>query len=252
MTSPRHDPLWRKYEFAPCLSVFSPYRVYMESLRRAVDLLREAEQRLQDLIAQAAGRGEYDVLPTLADWAKQLSTLAGTAEVPPATETDAEQEVDFGMDEGSPPERLPEPAVKPSPSAAVPRQFIASARGGRRRKKDEYPQFRRDGETLVKIGWSKRERKTYEHRAPRRVLEALLQALRGAGAGGARFAMENVLPLRDPEDRTEIPDYQAYLTLAWLRRTGLLTQHGRQGYSLPTNRDLNRESERLWNELPTG
>ena len=48
---------------------------------------------------------------------------------------------------------------------------------------------------------------------------------------------------------SDIPDYQTYLTLAWLRSIDLITQHGRQGYSLPGDSKLERESERLWGQL---
>jgi hypothetical protein len=115
--------------------------------------------------------------------------------------------------------------------------------------KSEYPKFVREGDSLVKIGWSKREGKPYEHRAPRGVLRALVQALARVGSGGERFTVEGILPLKDAADNSDIPDYQAYLTLAWLRSTGLITQHGRQGYSLPNAEELERQSEQLWGNL---
>lgn len=102
---------------------------------------------------------------------------------------------------------------------------------------------------MVKIGWSKHDRKTYEHRAPRRVLDAFVQAVVRAGAGGERFAMGGILPLKDTVNSSDIPDYQAYLTLAWLRDSGLLAQHGRQGYSLLPDTELPREAARLWAAL---
>src|SRR5262249_8469960 len=121
----------------------------------------------------------------------------------------------------------------------------------RKKKKTEYPKFFREGEALVKLGWSKREGKPYEHKAPRKVLRALVQALAGTCLGEGLFDTERLFPLKDPDDRSEVPTYQAYLALAWLRRTGLVVQHGRRGYSLPEGTDLERESDRLWNELPT-
>lgn len=130
------------------------------------------------------------------------------------------------------------------------------ARKGRRKKqgrgnkaKAEYPRFVREGDSLVKIAWSKSEGKPYEHRAPKGVIRALVQALSRAGAGGQRFTMEPLLPLKDPTDRSGIPDYQSYLTLAWLRSVGLIVQHGRQGYSLPEDVDLEQECARQWSEL---
>lgn len=104
---------------------------------------------------------------------------------------------------------------------------------------------------MVKIGWSKSEAKTYEHKAPRAVLQALLRALIRVGAAGKRFTVEGLLPLKDSASNSEIPDYQTYLTLAWLRNVNLITQHGRQGYSLLPDFDLEQESNRHWDQLDT-
>jgi hypothetical protein len=120
----------------------------------------------------------------------------------------------------------------------------------RKRGKAEYPKFLREGESLVKVGWSRREGKPYEHKAPQSVLLALIQALIQVASGGKRFTTEGVFPLKHLTDYSDIPDYQAYLTLAWLRSAGLIVQHGRQGYSLQEGVDLVRESDRLWNDLP--
>ena len=218
-------------------------------------VLRAAEQRLRDLITQAAARAEYDALPKLADWAKQLNTLLLGAPGVPTAELE-DQAVEFGRDEEKPERKTaaivvaraaPRGGRAPSPPPAATRKSPDT----RRKKKDEYPKFRRDGETLVKIGWSKSDRSTYEHRAPRRVIKVLVAALNRVGDKGTRFTMDSVLPLRDPDEKTDIPDYQVYLALAWLRATKLLTQHGRQGYSLLPEQDLVQESERLWGTLPT-
>ena len=47
-----------------------------------------------------------------------------------------------------------------------------------------------------------------------------------------------------------MPSYQAYLALAWFRVEALVTQHGRQGYSLPEGINLTNEAERRWDKLP--
>jgi hypothetical protein len=61
--------------------------------------------------------------------------------------------------------------------------------------------------------------------------------------------METLLPLYDPEAQDDVPTYQAYLALAWLRKESLIIQHGRQGYSLPRNADLAAASEKRWQAL---
>ena len=60
------------------------------------------------------------------------------------------------------------------------------------------------------------------------------------------FTMEDVLPLFDADSGREVPSYQAYLVLAWLRSAGVVVQHGRQGYSLEKGTDLDAVVERQW------
>jgi hypothetical protein len=216
----------------------------MDTLEEAIAVLRGAEQQLRSILVKAAEAGDYDRLPRIAEWAKILSaTLSGQ----PADEVSlAEPESflqspsDIGVHE-----RTAEVPTRPRAAAAR-----KKARRGKTAKND-YPQFVREGDSLVKIGWSKSEGKTYEHKAPHGVLQALMKSLVRAGSRGNRFTVEALLPLKDTTAGSEIPDYQTYLTLAWMRVLGLVTQHGRQGYSLPPGLDLERESERQWGELKT-
>lgn len=223
----------------------------MDALKEATAALRSAEQQLRSIIAKAAEGGDYDHLSRIAEWAKLLSvTLNGQ----PVTEPERIQLEAIPM----PPSGngvLPRPATARDRSPAT---VARKAKAGKRRKAGrsktanaDYPQFVREDESLVKIGWSKSKSKTYEHKAPRSVLRALVQALIRVGSGGERFTVDGLLPLKDTASSSEIPDYQTYLTLAWLRSVDLITQHGRQGYSLLPGKDLERESERFWGQLNT-
>lgn len=231
----------------------------METLKQASEVIRAAEERLRELISEAAARAEYDQLPQLADWAKQLGAIvAGPQAVPSVLVPPGDRAAGAITHSPGPESELPlavpfrpqrELARQPRPTRSSPRK------GGRTRKKGhgtrkvgEYPKFLRDGDSLVKIGWSKKEKATYEHKAPRRILTALAGALEKTGRGGKRFGFEELLPLPDP-DGGEIPSYQAYLALAWLRAENLLTQHGRQGYSIPDGTDLTTLITERWEEL---
>ena len=102
-----------------------------------------------------------------------------------------------------------------------------------------------------RFGWSKNSKSEYEHRAPQRVVDALLKAVLSAGNAGKVFTVEDILPLPDPTDSTAIPGYQIYLALAWFRTEGLLQQHGREGYSLFTTIiDLEKTVKERWLALP--
>ncbi len=69
------------------------------------------------------------------------------------------------------------------------------------------------------------------------------------GLNGDRFSMEQVLPLHDSLNDSEVPSYQVYLSLAWLRKEGILVQHERQGYSLPNETDIAAVVEERWQQL---
>lgn len=207
----------------------------METLIRARIVLEKAEQELRQLLSEAAAAGEYDCLVTLADWAKQLAampeSLRSTNNGSTASIVNMEASLPLGR-----------PRIAPRRGSRRP--------PGRKSRKDEYPKFLREKNELVKIGWSRSEKSPYEHKAPKSVVDLLAQALITTGRGGRRFTTDEILPLRQASSDGEVPSYQAYLALAWFRVEGLVTQHGRQGYSLPQGMDLTNEAERRWDNLP--
>ena len=127
-----------------------------------------------------------------------------------------------------------------------------SALHGRRQpKKGEYPKFLREGDALIKVGWSRSGKAEYEHRAPKKVLPLLMASIIKAGANGKRFSINKVLPLVDPADHRDVPEYQVYAAVAWLRSVGVLKQHGRQGYTLAVKLPFEPLLENHWGELPS-
>src|SRR5206468_2770233 len=101
---------------------------------------------------------------------------------------------------------------------------------------------------LVKIGWSKSEKNEYEHKAAKHIITALIDVIAKIATRGRIFTMEEVLPLRDKQG-VQIPTYQAYLAMAWLRKCGILKQHGRQGYSLKDVENLHDKVGACWDTL---
>jgi hypothetical protein len=126
--------------------------------------------------------------------------------------------------------------------------LIKGSQAQRVRRK-AFPRFEREEDKLVKIAWSKRDRKEYEHKAPRSVADLLLDHIKGRKGVGVRFVADDVFPMKDLKKR-EIPSYQAYLALAWLVHEGVITKFGREGYSLkPSSANSARLTE-LWEALP--
>lgn len=210
----------------------------------AIEVCRSAEKALRSLMEKAIEAREYRVLPTLARIAEQLSAL-GTRinqplpESPPSAESTERSRFSRKSHKHAPPVRDKFRLLK----ASLPdRKTMRPAGAG-------YPRFEREADNLIKVGWSKTSRTEYEHRAPRRIVDALLKAILVRGENGAVFTVENILPVPDPIDGTGIPGYQVYLALAWLRTEGLLQQHGREGYSLFLTSNLERTVGERWEAL---
>jgi hypothetical protein len=102
---------------------------------------------------------------------------------------------------------------------------------------------------LVKIGWSKSERSEYQHRAPRAVALILLRAVIQLAAKKPVFAVDDLLPLHDPCDRSPLPPHQVYLALAWLKAEGIVMPEGRQGYRLLVRSDPDKLLNDRWQSL---
>jgi len=200
--------------------------------KRANSVLETAEKALVALASEAAGGREYEAASILIELAKEIERLP--KRFPHL----------FVVDRSAP------RSAAENPVAAAPLGLADFSRTTSR-KNVTYPKFVREGESLVKIGWSKADKSEYQHKSPKAALDALVRSLEKIGAGGKRFAMESVIPLTAPEDGAEIPPYQAYLCLAWLRQINAITQHGRQGYSLKRDKSLAGTAEEAWRAMAT-
>ena len=73
--------------------------------------------------------------------------------------------------------------------------------------------------------------------------------LGGQTTSGKTFVMEDLLPVHDNAGE-EIPSYQIYLALAWLRHTGAVEKKGRDGYVLRNSELSDGGFEEYWATLP--
>lgn len=203
----------------------------MSNVSVALQILSKAEGELRSVIERALAEGSYSDVATIARIADGLAQLS------------AAEPVDEGQ--SAPRAERSRPAVQPAPSPAQP----PVSRGGRTAR--TFPRFERESDKLVKIAWSKKDRAEYEHKAPRRIVDLLLESIRSRKGEGAKFDAPDVLPLKDSRTRREVPSYQSYLALAWLRHEGVITKYGRDGYALkPTAATPDHLSE-LWEALPS-
>jgi len=224
----------------------------MDKAKQARAVLAEAERKLRELVGTAAGCGEYDTAVRLTDWARAIGALACDAETFGSTIANgadyAARRNDFGSSDGARTGKTGDKRTAVSREASLHRNTITK-RGRRTPPKGEYPKFTRCSDHLVKIGWSKKGRAEYEHKAPRGVVDALIAAIVRRSGNGKLFTVEDLLPLKDTREGSEIPGYQAYVALAWLKSAGLVKQHGRQGYSVRKATQLAEEVTSSWLRL---
>lgn len=185
---------------------------------KAIALLEAIERQLRELVGKVAASGEYEAVLRLTAIAQSVTAVV----------------VDARAD-GPPPDVAP--AEPPEPAATLPRG---------RSKGISYPRFvARNGE-LLKIGWSKKAKREYTHRVPRTVVDALTQKVKKVSPSKRQFATEDLLPLVESGTGNEVPEYQAYVALAFLREMGIVEKHGRQGYTVKAKRDLDALLESAW------
>lgn len=204
----------------------------MAKLDQVVAAFRECDRTLRAAISAAAPEADPEQLNKLVGWLREVQRVLHDASPShaPALATDATAS------------RSSEPHMK----AAHAKYKSAS------RIRVKYPLFFRESDgNLVKIGWSKKSRAEYEHKAPRDAMSAVVRTMAEAGKNRRRFVMEKLMPFRDQVSGAPVPDYQAYIVLAWLRSEGVVIQHGRQGYTLSNGKVSAEVVDKLWNSVPT-
>ncbi len=190
----------------------------MDTIQKAYTLLRTTESNLRGLIETAVIERRYTDLAQLAEIAELLGKAISRSSSDPGHAHS---------------KKLPNISVE-SPTQAMQISLQGAsiskllAKSPIRQKTDEFPKFEIERDRLVKIGWSKKDRAVYEHRAERDVARAVSLYL-AAVPNKDGFKMDNMLPI-ELADGSEVPSYQAYLVLAWLRHIGLVEKQGKDGY----------------------
>lgn len=201
-------------------------------MQKARAILSRAEKNLRQLIASAAEAGDYAAVEAVAAWASQLHGMHGIA---------VERAVDAAT--------LPDSPPSMNRGKAADRESRKPAKG--RKRAGAYPKFAREGESLVKIAWSKSQKSEYRHRSSKHVLSHVVGTLATLFvADDAVVRMEQLLPVTGP-DGADLPDYHAYVCLAWLKSIGAVKPKGRQGYVRTGSSDAMKSLvDRSWSHLP--
>ena len=192
---------------------------------------------MRELVTAAATAGDYEAVLRLTEMARTLAEMASLGSSPPGGVTKRST-------------LSPRDAPRMQPNSEGKGEGPRGKPASRARQLKQYPLFFRRRNWLVKIGWSKREKAEYEHRAPRKVARLLAAALAQKGAKGKLVSFPDILPLVDAAEDADVPSYQAYLCLAWFRRCALVEQKGRKGYVIPNAHELCQRIDAQWEELP--
>ena len=126
---------------------------------------------------------------------------------------------------------------------------LTSKKAGNEKSKlaGKFPKFIRRNDDVVKIGWSRKENSTYEHKADLKTVGATVKKIIAIGKKGAVFNAFTLLPISI--NGITVPDYQAYLILKWLVHGGLVKQHGRKGYSIVDSSNFEMNVNKMWEGL---
>jgi hypothetical protein len=216
----------------------------------AAALLDACEKDLRQFAGTVLAQGEYHTARQIMAWAENVAAMTAVARRLANDNSLTPIELVPAEPPKAKPTRLGTPRGDHESKIENPKSQITDVYPTRMIQ-DEYPRFLRRDDELVKIGWSKSDRKEYHHRAPKRAVLALLHAVRRIAAAGNRFTSEQLNPLRDPHTSTVFPTYQVFVALAWLRHIGLVRQLGRKsGYALASTRALEPAVESAWAKLP--
>jgi len=204
----------------------------MNTREQAHKVLRDAEAALRDLKEAGLHEQRYTDIAEVAQLADGLARLLSLAPT-------------FGMSTTAKLTSAPD-SVAITPRVSRP---PASRTASRKKTKAKYPHFEREGNRLVKVGWSKKHREEYEHRAPRDAVAAFARHLGGTVPEGHVFVVEDLLPVPGVNEDDEVPAYQVYLTLKWLQDIGAVEKKGRDGYVLRNGVLSEGGIDRYWSAL---
>ena len=139
--------------------------------------------------------------------------------------------------------------INPSSKAQAKGASVVSHRkrksASRKGIKSKYPKFEVKNDTLIRIAWSKKQRREYTHKAPRFVFNETVKAMAAlAQSGAGPFMAEQIIEQVNNMESEAVPSYQVYIVIGLLRKTKCIKQVGREGYSIPT--DIRTKTEKEW------
>jgi hypothetical protein len=204
----------------------------MDTPSSASEIFATALRELEELAREKLGSGDFAEVARIATAANVVRSLL----------------VDGVSIE---PNDAPFQGSQTEPHAGTQRQGFSTpefSRAASRRR--GYPRFYRCDERLIKVGWSKKKRSAYEHRAGKDAVFAVLDAIRRRLEKHRTFKVEDVIAVQPDSDASAVPQYVVYLVIAWMENLGLLAKNGRNGYSAHGHEFSQHSNLQLWGAIP--
>lgn len=195
-----------------------------------LETLADAEKKLLSLLAEAASQGDYDGIDFARESASRLNQLR----------TDLAN-------------RHARRLVGAVESKGLQRAG-ASSRSAKDKGRDrgrgtagKYPHFAVLDGSLVKTGWSKRDKAAYQQRVSNVAFRDVVTALaRFASQQVGSVATERILDAINQTSEKPLPSYQAYIVLAFLRAEGAIRQVIRGAHTIPA--DIESRASAVWDK----
>jgi hypothetical protein len=190
---------------------------------RLQKILGGFEKEVLSLLSEAASEGDFNAIEVSKSVAFSIRRIR---------EDLGQTELELRKDQGT------RPAGETRGGTQHPKR--ASRGPGR----GDFPKFEVMDGSLIKTGWSKKKKATYQQRVPRDTFEQVVSALRELAQNHKLVSTEVI------KDRVEglipgLPSYQTYVVLAFLRAKGAIRSVGRGGYALEL--DTDGKALKAWN-----
>ena len=192
-----------------------------ENRAKIDEILESCEAAVRNVIAAAAGDGDYDTVGRGREVALRIRALRS--------------------DHGS---TVHEQLRWNAPQIAG--SLSGSARGFRGSRSLEYPRFEVIDDHLFRYGWSKREKREYSHKAPKSAFDRVVMAMAKIGSGnkGPHTAEAIIEQVNEGSD-DPVPNYQVYAVMGFLKAANAIEQQGREGYLVSDG--FEGRAQQCWN-----
>ena len=192
-----------------------------DQIEKIIEILTKTESDIQKVIVEAAQTGDYRSVDMARNAAVNIKNLQ-------AQISDTNNKVKSKSVKG-------EKQIK---------RKVSQRKGAR----TGYPKFQIKKDTLIRTGWSKKQRREYTHKTTRFVFEITIKAMaKLAQSGAGPFTSEQLIDQIHSVESETIPSYQVYAVIGILRQTNCIKQIGRNGYDIPP--EIAEKAEQKWSEL---